>query len=445
MKKILACITACVTVFACAFSLVACGIGGGGTSSIGGGNSDPDKCQHSYGQYFSNSDATCERDGTKSAYCTKCGWKTTVADEGSKLAHTFDIYTYDNNASCTQEGTKTAYCTFCNTATDTVTDDRHPMRDHTFTDYISDNNATCDTNGTKTAVCDTCNVVTDRIEEEGTAGHKYVNGSCSVCHVSQLTYILAGKEYTVTGIAEDCNHTEIVIPATENGLPVFSISDNAFKDNVKITKVTMPDSVRLIGNYSFSGCTALKTIVFGEGLTDIRYQAFANCTGLESISFPDALRTVGREACADCTGLKTVSFGSQLASLQSDCFDGCILLESVDFAEENPSFRNIGGIVCNGSKTAIIYVPHAISGKVAIPDGFSKISGTSFQNRTGITGIYIPKSVRTVNSFAFNGCTALTDIYYEGSEEEWNNVVKENSWSAGAPEFTLHYNAEAIK
>ena len=386
--------------------------------------------------------ATCLKDGTKTAVCEKCGYTDTVSDVGSKLAHTFVSYSYDNNASCTQEGTKTARCTRCNTA-DTVADDSHPMRSHDFTDYKSNDNATCDKNGTKTAVCNTCKTATDTVEEAGTAGHRYVSGACSVCHVSHLTYRLAGDVYSVTGIAEDCTAAEIIIPATENGKPVESISDSAFKDNTTITKVTLPDSITLIGNGAFNGCTNLGSIVFGEGLTTVRYKAFANCTSLESVTFPDALRVLGNEALADCTSLKTVSFGKNLASLLSNCFDGCTLLESVNITAENPSYCNVGGIIYQGNSILlnVTYVPHAISGKVAIADGFTKISSVSFQNRTKITGIYIPKSVRTISDYAFSGCSSLTDIYYEGSEEEWNNINNGNSWSSGAPEATIHFNA----
>ena len=37
-----------------------------------------------------------------------------------------------------------------------------------------------------------------------------------------------------------------------------------------------------------------------------------------------------------------------------------------------------------------------------------------------------------------NGCAALTALYYEGSQEEWNGVAKSNNWDSGAS-FTVHY------
>lgn len=42
---------------------------------------------HSFTNYSSNGDATCTRDGTKTATCDRCDEKSTVTDEGSALGH----------------------------------------------------------------------------------------------------------------------------------------------------------------------------------------------------------------------------------------------------------------------------------------------------------------------------------------------------------------------
>ncbi len=45
-------------------------------------------CRHTFGAYAYNDDATCLADGTKTASCTACGEKQTVAAVGTKLSHT---------------------------------------------------------------------------------------------------------------------------------------------------------------------------------------------------------------------------------------------------------------------------------------------------------------------------------------------------------------------
>ena len=111
--------------------------------------------------YVSNNDATCEKDGTKTAKCVRygtggCTATDTVTDTDSKLGHLFEDYVSDNNATCEQDGTKTAKCVRYGTGgcmeTDTVTDTDSKLG-HLFENYVSNNDATYARDGTKTAKC----------------------------------------------------------------------------------------------------------------------------------------------------------------------------------------------------------------------------------------------------------------------------------------------------
>ena len=111
--------------------------------------------------YVSNNDATCEKDGTKTAKCVRygtggCTATDTVTDTDSKLGHFFEDYVSDNNATCEQDGTKTAKCVRYGTGgcmeTDTVTDTGSKLG-HLFENYVSNNDATYARDGTKTAKC----------------------------------------------------------------------------------------------------------------------------------------------------------------------------------------------------------------------------------------------------------------------------------------------------
>ena len=94
---------------------------------------------------------------------------------------------------------------------------------------------------------------------------------------------------------------KITIPATYkyNGVvwKVTSIADNAFKNNKKITQVTIGDNVTTIGKNAFSGCKALKKVIIGKKVKTIGAKAFYNCKKLKSIIIKSTvLKKVGKNA-----------------------------------------------------------------------------------------------------------------------------------------------------
>ena len=59
------------------------------------------------------------------------------------------------------------------------------------------------------------------------------------------------------------------------------------------------------------------------------------------------------------------------------------------------------------------------------------IKTVMMQNRK----IKIPDSVTSIGDWAFYICSSLTDVYYGGSEEEWNQIEKDNIGT----EATVHF------
>ena len=88
--------------------------------------------------------------------------------------------------------------------------------------------------------------------------------------------------------AADKNGKKVTIPAgiTVGGIAykVTSIAANAFKNNKKLTSVTIPAGVTSIGKNAFAGCTALKKITIPAGVTTIGANAFKGDKNLKTIT-----------------------------------------------------------------------------------------------------------------------------------------------------------------
>ena len=59
---------------------------------------------------------------------------------------------------------------------------------------------------------------------------------------------------------------------------------------------------------------------------------------------------------------------------------------------------------------------------IIISDGVTKIDAQAFWCCDGIKSVIIGNSVTNIENQAFYGCSSLTNIYYKGTAEEWNNI-----------------------
>ncbi|MGN0153657.1 MAG: leucine-rich repeat protein [Lachnospiraceae bacterium] len=88
---------------------------------------------------------------------------------------------------------------------------------------------------------------------------------------------------------------------------VTSIAADAFKNNKKMTKVTIGSNIKTIGDGAFSGCTKLKTVTIGKNVTTIGDKAFYKCTALTKITIPSNVTMIGKSAFYGCKNLKNIT------------------------------------------------------------------------------------------------------------------------------------------
>lgn len=54
-----------------------------------------------------------------------------------------------------------------------------------------------------------------------------------------------------------------------------------------------------------------------------------------------------------------------------------------------------------------------------------------------LTNVTIPNSFHNFGWQAFNNCTNLTNIYYDGTIEQWNAILKGIDWDANTGNYTI--------
>ena len=70
---------------------------------------------------------------------------------------------------------------------------------------------------------------------------------------------------------------------------------SAFSDCKGLTSLTLPTSLKCVGNDAFAGCEGLTSLTLPKSLKSIGASAFSDCKGLTSLTLPKSLKSVGNE------------------------------------------------------------------------------------------------------------------------------------------------------
>lgn len=115
---------------------------------------------------------------------------------------------------------------------------------------------------------------------------------------------------------------------------IVEIGDSAFKESMTVGSITLPNSVKIIGEEAFKSCVRLWQINLPEGLTTIKDRAFNYVTTIKSITFPSSLKHIGKEAFS-FNGFYEITIPSSIKELKSKTFANALYLKTVIF-EGNP-------------------------------------------------------------------------------------------------------------
>lgn len=103
------------------------------------------------------------------------------------------------------------------------------------------------------------------------------------------------------------------------------------------------------------------------------------------------------------------------------------------------SCTRINSVVIPGSVEEI--APYTFSQSelttATLKEGVQQISCGAFEKCKRLEKVFLPKSLVCIERSAFLECGSLKEIHFNGTEEEWQAVKKEEGWNKDASDFCV--------
>lgn len=183
----------------------------------------------------------------------------------------------------------------------------------------------------------------------------------------------------------------IDIPASIDALPSC-----CFYNCISLTDVILPNSIKTIGGECFYGCEKLSKIYLPDSITAIRYDAF-RYSGLTEISIPNAVTEIGSYVFSNCENLGKIVFGANVKTIGSSAFSSCTKLSYVTIPA---SVREINNSAFYNSGLSNITIEY----------GVQRLGSRVFYNCDNLTSVTLPNSVYEIGQDMFGYCDALTKV-----------------------------------
>ncbi|MBQ9531691.1 MAG: leucine-rich repeat protein [Eubacterium sp.] len=233
----------------------------------------------------------------------------------------------------------------------------------------------------------------------------------------------------------------------------LSYAHHLYINNQLVKDLVVPGECESVSSCAFIGCTDFESVTFNEGVERIDSGAFKNCTNLQKLYIPKSMKEIWDEFvnCSALNGIYIkdleqwckcyfpIYYSSQdnfqtphlrnpllsahhlylnnklvkeielsVEKITDSAFAGCTDLESVTI-----NSYNIGGYAfydCTNLKT------------VSISETPSKVwvYENAFNNCVKLKNVMLPNYVEVCES-AFKNCYSISDVFYNGSENGWEN------------------------
>ncbi len=257
-------------------------------------------------------------------------------------------------------------------------------------------------------------VLGDKIERIGIEAFRGCTNLTSISFGSSLrsidtnAFTACDNLQTLNFSGGDADWFKIVFDNLDANPMVFATEELFNGLQVGRVEIQAEDGITSIPAFSMYGCDTMTELYIQDGVTVINDKAFENCSSLNNVVLPSTLETV-----------------------KNDVFLNSTLIGAVEYKGTPDQWVGINFYDANSNPVTYakaLSFNDTMAENIVIGEAVTKINQFAFNNCETLKTLELKLPLKTVSNSSFNGCVNLTDVYYDGTEEEWAKVsIAENN------------------
>jgi len=194
--------------------------------------------------------------------------------------------------------------------------------------------------------------------------------------------------------------------------PSGSLTSTSVLFGTAVKSLTFGNSVTNVAPYAFYGCTQLTPLILPGSVTTIYDYAFYGCTGIPELTIPSSATTIGQSAFQGCSSLHKLTISNASSSLgiyvnTSTYTNGSFRNCPIDTVRYG---KNITPSTSGGSFTSVSTLFGTAVKCLTFGNSVTNVAQYAFYGCTQLTALSLPSAVVTINNYAFNGCTGIHEL-----------------------------------
>ena len=169
------------------------------------------------------------------------------------------------------------------------------------------------------------------------------------------------------------NLAEIEIPDT-----VMSLCGTAFRNS--LWEKNQPNGAIYLNHalYGYKGSApANERFIIKNGTTVIAHYALESVSGITSVTLPEGLKVIGDYAFHD-TDITEITIPASVEKIGNRAFIACESLKAINVDENNQYYKSVNGVLYNKDMTELIYCPNIGGNYLEIPESVEIVRSYAF-------------------------------------------------------------------